>query len=86
MLVPPDGEAHEEVPDGPDDEDDDVERDDHPLILGGEDKLLDHVHVILVADAVIIVADRLVLGAYGRGGGGGGGGVGREERKYLVSF
>ena len=56
MPVAPHGEAHERVADEPEKEDDGVERDEDPLERRREDVRLDHVHVVVVADAVLIPA------------------------------
>ena len=58
MPVAPHGEADERVADETEKEHDGVERDEDPLEGRREDVRLDHVHVVVVADAVLIPALR----------------------------
>ena len=56
-MVLPDGEAHEEVPADPHDEDDEVDDDEDPLGRGGFHVVHDHVDVLLIRHAVIVGTD-----------------------------
>ena len=56
VSVAPDGEADERVADEPKEEDDSVQRDEDPLERRREDVSLNHVHVVVVADAVLVPA------------------------------
>ena len=56
VVVLTDGDAHEQVAEQADDEDDQVERDDTPLECRREDVVADHVQVVVGANAVVVRA------------------------------